>query len=309
MLCLVGAVPNLLLLRVVEAMHGMTPSFAKDSMGMFAIYYSSTLQVKFDPKTNRPEAFTWDVFESKLYGFVLGFVQTSLLFSILLPLDYNIAPQRPIQSLWDLYYWGNIVNAFAMASLISLVLDGGSAGLGLLTSICTGLTMEEFSYSPLTQSTSPSDFWGNRWDRPVTAALRRGAFKPLRKAGCSRHVAAVLTFLISGVIHEYILWIMVQRQGIPNNPSGKAYQPSIGNHFVFFVWNAIVLSLERLLEGHPIIVWMQSNLPKPIRTALVLLTVLPIGHLFTDEYVESCFFSDQTFAFPKVTIFLEPIST
>ena len=64
-LCLVG-VPNLLLLRVIEAMHGMTPSFAKDSVGMFAVYFSSTLQVKLDPKTNRPEAFTSETLDSKL---------------------------------------------------------------------------------------------------------------------------------------------------------------------------------------------------------------------------------------------------
>jgi hypothetical protein len=177
----------------------------------------------------------------------------------------------------------------------------GASGLGLLTSICTGMTLENFSDSPLTQSSSPSDFWGNRWDRPVASALRRGAFRPLRQAGYSRHVAAAMTFLVSGLIHEYVLWMMAQRKGIPNNPLMEPYEPAVGTHFFFFVWNAIVLLMERALEGHWIIAWMQSNLPKPLRTALVLLMVLPIGHLFTDEYIKSCFFSDAAFGFPRIT--------
>lgn len=178
---------------------------------------------------------------------------------------------------------------------------GGASGLGLLTSILSGLTMESFSDAPLTQSSSPSDFWGNRWDRPVASALRRGCFRPLRQAGFSRHSAAIFTFLTSGIIHEYILLVMAQRKGTPNNPQQEPYRPALGNHFVFFVWNAIVLLLERLAEGSTAIKWMQCHVPKQVRTALVLLTVLPIGHLFTDEYVKSCFFNDAAFAFPLVT--------
>lgn len=124
MLCLCGAVPNLLLLRVIEAMHGMLPSFAKESAGMFALYYSATLQVKIDNKTNRPVPFTRKIFISKVLKFLSVFLQTSVLYSVLMPVGYSVAPHRPIHSLLDLYHWGNILNAFSMASLTSLVLDG-----------------------------------------------------------------------------------------------------------------------------------------------------------------------------------------
>jgi len=171
-----------------------------------------------------------------------------------------------------------------------------------LTSICSGVALQSFSDSPISQSSSPSDFWGNRWDRPVASGLKRGAFVPLRKIGCNRHVAAALTFMISGLIHEYVLLFMAQRHGPPyNNPQQVKYEPTFGKHSLFFVWNGIVLLLERALEGHPFIKWMGLNLPKQVRTALVLLTVLPIAHLFTDEYVKSCFFSDTAFAFPRIT--------
>jgi hypothetical protein len=164
--------------------------------------------------------------------------------------------------------------------------------------------MESFSDSPLTKSTSPSDFWGRRWDRPVQSALSRGVFRPLRQAGYSRHVAAVLTFLVSGVLHEYVLYFMSLRHypasSIPNNPFQEPYQPTYGHQFLFFVWNGVMLLIERALQGNAVLEWMQANLPKPIRTLLVLLLVLPISHLFTDEYIKSCFFSDAAFGFPKI---------
>ena len=170
--------------------------------------------------------------------------------------------------------------------------------MGLIMSLCTGYTMEKFADAPLTQSTSPSDFWGNRWDRPVESALRRGCFRPLRGAGYSRNTAAFVTFIVSGMIHEYVLWLMAFRQGPPNNPLREPYVPSWGNQFMFFLWNGVILLLERRWTGHPLLQFIQDHLPKPVRTALVLLTVLPIAQLFTDEYIRSCFFGDAAWGFP-----------
>lgn len=189
--------------------------------------------------------------------------------------------------------------------------------------------MERFSDSPLSKSTSPSDFWGRRWDRPVATALKRGVFKPLLSLSSSskqeqeletsqqirqqqqqrkrltriemnRHVAAAITFLVSGLIHEVVLYNMSLRPGIPNNPTKTPYQPMFGSHFFFFVVNGFILLMERVVQNYPVIVWMQSNLPRPIRTALVLLLVLPIANVFTDEYIKSSFYSDAAFAFPRI---------
>jgi hypothetical protein len=182
---------------------------------------------------------------------------------------------------------------------VACIHTGGCSGLGLLTSICTGYTLEQFSDSPLTQSTSASDFWGQRWDRPVQSALRRGCYLPLRLVGYTANVAAFGTFVVSGFIHEYVLWTMTFR-------SQHSYQPQYGNQFVFFLWNGIVLLLERYLRRriqmnphrYPVMVWMQKHLPRPIQTTFVLLTVLPIAHLFTDEYIRSSFYNDAAWGFP-----------
>eukprot|EP00536_Pseudo-nitzschia_multiseries_P011751 jgi/Psemu1/206799/e_gw1.415.43.1 len=312
-ICLCGAFPNLLLLRVIEAVHGLVPpAFTYIGFKRFLLYYAATLQVKIDEKSNQPVPFTRQIMVAKLKNFLRVFLQTSVLYSLLQSFDYAVAPSRlPIQTIMDIYYWGNIVNAFLMASLTSLLLEGGASGLGLITSFCSGLTMEDFSASPLSQSSSPSDFWGNRWDRPVASALRRGAYRPLLQAGFSRLFAAIVTFAVSGFIHEYILLLMAKRKFMPRKDeanSGSAdekfYEPELGNQFLFFLWNGVVLCLERLVvsteQGRSFTKWMRYHMPKPLRTALVLLTVLPIAHLFTDEYVKSSFYDDAAHGFPRI---------
>jgi hypothetical protein len=123
MLCC-GDAFAVLVFRIVEAMHGMLPDFAESSMRNFVLYYGATLQFQFDPKTQQPVPLTVSIFMSKSRSFLSVLVQTSLLYSLLLPFDYKVAPQREIRTLFDLYYWGNLVNAYLMASLTSLVMDG-----------------------------------------------------------------------------------------------------------------------------------------------------------------------------------------
>ncbi|CAB9524676.1 expressed unknown protein [Seminavis robusta] len=313
MLCLLGGMPNKLALAVIEAIHQCLPTYATTHQDkrMLVLYFSSTLQLKFDPHTHRPVPFTPTIFWNKLASFMTVFVQTSLLFSLLLPYNYQVFPQHHtntsiLGTLVNLYSWGNLANGFLMASITSLVLDGGASGLGLVTSICTGYTMEDFSDAPLTSCTSVSDFW-RKWDRPVQSSLRNGCYRPLRKATLSSSMAAVGTFVASGLIHEYMVAFMtLVKRDTP-------YQPAYGNQFLFFLWNAVVMMLERYYYSP----WFSASavvnnsgtssnkwyhLPQPIRTALVLLTVLPIAFLFTDEYVQSSFYTDAVWAFPLVVV-------
>lgn len=301
MLCVIGAIPNVLTLRVSEATQGLLPAYATESLRMTLCYFAAPLQIKFDHQTRRPIPFTQPIFYDKLRIFVSVFCQTSVLYSVLIPFDYEPFPHRPIDSLLDLFYWGNLANRLLMASLTSLVFEGGASGLGLMTSLCTGYTLENFSDSPLTQSTSPSDFWGRRWDRPVQGTLRRGCYLPLLNAGYSQSTAALVTFVVSGFIHEYVLLLMSL-----SSPNDSPYEPAWGKQFFFFLWNAIVLLMERLLvqrwrakstKEKPS--WTSTtHIPKPFQTAFVLMTVLPIANFFTDEYIRSGFYDDSSWAFP-----------
>jgi hypothetical protein len=294
------AIPSLLVFRCLEAMHQTLPSFAKQSLGQFILYYASSLQFNFDPKTEMPVPLTRKEVKARLGSFASLFVQTSLLYSILIPNDYVLFPRREIRSLTDLFYWGNLFNNYLMAYLTGIALESGATGLGLLTSLISGMSTMEISDSPLTRSTSPSDFWGQRWDRIIGSGLRRGVFRPVRQWGFSRPFAVLVTFAASGILHEYILVVLAVRGHRHNDQDDVPYAPVIGKQFCFFAWNAVVILLEHVIKGHSIIQWMQVNLPTPVRTALVLMTVLPVAFLFTDEYVACGFYSDISMGFPKV---------
>jgi hypothetical protein len=73
-----------------------------------------------------------------------------------------------------------------------------------------------------------------------------------------------------------------------------------GKQLLFFVWNALVLALEPLVKDKPFFQFICKRLPGPLQTALVILTVLPLGHLFTDVYVDTGFYSSFAIGFPRI---------
>ena len=112
----------------------------------------------------------------------------------------------------------------------------------------------------------------------------------------SKGVAALATFVASGLLHEYILLLLAMKE----STSSVQYFPRFGAHVAFFLWNGVVLCLEHLLSGAKEVEWLSNVLPRPIKTGLVLLAVLPVGHWFTDEYVANGMLPDFALAFPQI---------
>jgi hypothetical protein len=181
------------------------PSFAKESLGKCILYYASTLQYNFDSKTGMPVPLTRKEVQARVISFASLFVQTTLLYSVLIPNNYVLFPRREIRSLMDLFYWGNLCNNYVMAYVTEIALESGATSLGLLTSLISGMSTMEINNSPLTKSASPSDFWGQRWDRIVGSGLRRGVFRPVRQWGFSRPFAVMATLGASGILHKYVI--------------------------------------------------------------------------------------------------------
>lgn len=188
----------------------------------------------------------------------------------------------------------------------------------------SGNRVIELSDSPMTRSSSPSDFWGSRWNQLVHIVLKGAIYVPLRKNGFSKGVAALATFATSGLLHEYVL-TMIALKGVMLEDH-SAYTPKYGYHLAFFAWNGMVLMLEGLFHNHAFILALKSALPGPVITTMVLMTVLPIGHWFTgkkswptsvtyntyrwhsncgitssaDEYAQTGFYNDFAVGFPQV---------
>jgi Membrane bound O-acyl transferase family len=309
MLCVAVNGPALLLFRCLEAMHGVLPPFAYDltkrhdenRISKFILYYASSLSFNFDPKTDEVVYLSKAEIKERCRHFVRVFLEATVFYSILIPFDYQPFPgRRPIHHWYDLFYWGNLCNNFLMAYLTGVALEAGVTGMAIMTSLTTGISTSKFNDDPLLASASPSDFWGRRWNVIVGSGLRRGVYRPLRKNQYPRFIAAFVTFMASGFLHEYVLMTLSFRGGAPNNPTGEPCNPRYGNHWIFFMWNGVVLIGEYLLQGTALIRFLQQNLPKPLRTVLVLLTVIPMSHLFTDEYVQCSFYSDIALGFPRI---------
>ena len=82
---------------------------------------------------------------------------------------------------------------------LSLLMDVGS--LLLLTQ---GFVPIQGFANPIFRSTSARIFWGKRWNLQVTASFKRCVFTPLHKTlGAPPVLAALVTFISSGLFHEY----------------------------------------------------------------------------------------------------------
>jgi hypothetical protein len=144
--------------------------------------------------------------------------------------------------------------------------------------------------NPMLEATSPSDFWGRRWNLIIHNCLKEGVYKPVRQAGGSPACAVIASFVASGLFHEWLLPVVFY------DYDKRLRKP--GYTLLFFAWNAGLVCLEIVLRDSKWLAQVSQRLPKPLRTLLMLLLALPVGHLFCDTYVRSDFFIQGSVAFP-----------
>ena len=288
-----GAGPSMLFFRTLEAMYATIPGYATGSLGAYVLYFCSTVQFDFDEKTQQVKRVTWATWFRRARIFVWLFVQTAIMCSILIPLNFQVFPME--RNSWvNLFHWKNLANNYIMAFHCALCLEVGSVGIALGVSTLTGIETMDLNVSPLSASTSVSDFWGNRWNRVVSSALKRGIFVPMRKQGFSRPMAAMATFIASGLLHEYLIVVMLRDRT-------SDYKNMAFSQLAFFMWNGVVLGVEHLLRSSKMLAQVSQRVPPgPLRSFLVVLTVLPLSHLFTQIFVDNGFFHAFGRGFPKV---------
>ena len=74
--------------------------------------------------------------------------------------------------------------------------------------VATGIdfNVDDAMSNPLLTATSPSDFWGRKWNLIVHSVLKNGVFKPVYNFTYNRPLAVLSCFVASGLFHEWILW-------------------------------------------------------------------------------------------------------
>mmetsp|Transcript_102960 Transcript_102960/g.297691 ORF Transcript_102960/g.297691 Transcript_102960/m.297691 type:complete len:168 (+) Transcript_102960:874-1377(+) len=161
-------------------------------------------------------------------------------------------------------------------------------------SIVTSFETVEANDNPISESTSVSEFWGQRWNRVVGDLLRVGIYRPGLKLGLSKQAAIVATFFVSGLYHEYVM-IVFGKTGYH-----EGYKPNYAAQLLFFLWNGLLLLAESSLCKLGFFNKVSSKMPKRAKNIFVLMSVLPISHWFLNEYVSVGLFGDFGVAFPLV---------
>ena len=151
--------------------------------------------------------------------------------------------------------------------------------------------------NPLTESTSPTDFWGRRWNVLIHSVLKGGVYKPIRKYH-SRTVAIIGTFLASGLFHEWLIYTTFIPSSDQLDEDGNCpncYRPVYGVTTIFFLWQAMLVAYEIALKvsfgnDSKLLQSIARQVPRSVRTALVIAMGIPPALYFCEPYARSDFF-------------------
>ena len=163
--------------------------------------------------------------------------------------------------LWIIYLWA------------SLCLDIGS----LLVLFSGHTTAPPFS-NPLLASRSLGELWGSRWNRPVHEMLKRTVYKPARACGLSGRTAALATFLVSGLLHEYNFAV--------HNFAGYVF----GEALAFFALMGLMVVVEAQVTTRLPPCWsaLLARAPAPLPALGLQFMILPaFARLFVRSWLEA----------------------
>lgn len=267
----------------------------------YVMYFSCFFGMEFDRDKGTPKRTTLRFLAKQLATLGRDFAVLSVVVSVLQPNRYELlstASSSAVDSmdhtLSEMLDWRHLVNNYFAALLISISLSQSCAGVGLIYNLLYGVQTYDMVLNPMLKSRSVTDFWGRRWNVLVHTGLKNGVYKPVRSATLSRGWAVAATFVASGLIHEYVNYVMFGGHG---HRGDAAFVSAFADGYkfrwkqmIFFGWNGTLLLGEYVFGATRIARYMAETLPSPIITALVMSTALPLGHLFTGDWIRGGYF-------------------
>lgn len=191
---------------------------------------------------------------------------------------------------------GHLGNCFFAAYMFQLCLGLFGFAMSAVVQFASGLKTNISMRNPMLEATSPSDFWGKRWNTLVHGVLKRGVYKPVRTHS-SAFMASLAAFVASGLFHEWIVSVMAFKRECASSEQ-VCYQPQLGSNAAFFLWNAGVIAIESILRRNALVKNVGSFMPRIGITMIIIMTSLPLAHLFADPYIRAGFFHDYQQGYP-----------
>jgi hypothetical protein len=130
-------------------------------------------------------------------------------------------------------------------------------------------TFESFANFPLL-SLSLREFWGQRYNRFVNTVLKESVFQPIRMEYSSRTIGGLTTFIISGLIHAHIAYLLLDDLS------------SVFPAFMFFILHGIACCFEAnmKLELPEHVGWLMTHAFLMCTAPLILAPFLKEGSPF-----------------------------
>ena len=274
--------------RCIEAMYYTSPDVVETNVRTYVIYYSSILHFEWNPVTCRRRT----IQAKELLRNFLYLVATMWLLSLVLSweMHYNFRPfSSPVELHEyhlnaDLLQPSHLGNMYGLAVLTYLTLAFGF-DLTAFGEQAKGYYTAPLFDLPLWTSRCPSEFWSLKWNRMIHIVLKYGTFYSARQF-LSTRLAVLLTFIVSGLIHDYIWTLIFYR----HKEDDIHFVPVVFKLTAFFLWNGVVMLLERLVG--PYVKPLTSQMPTILVSTLVVLTALPVAHWYVGDWVEGGYFYD-----------------
>ena len=122
--------------------------------------------------------------------------------------------------------------------------------------------------------------------------MKSGIFEPAKKCFQDRKAAMFLTFMMSGLYHEYCWACMFYNRSHLYGPDGtclkdnSCYHVQFGRVTAFFAYTGIVMLLERPLSKYALFKWLSSVLPTLAIAQLLVLIHLPFVKWYGGDWIE-----------------------
>eukprot|EP00536_Pseudo-nitzschia_multiseries_P011874 jgi/Psemu1/207218/e_gw1.430.41.1 len=287
-----SVVMSIVSFRCIEAMYGTSPDVVELSIWNYCSYYANIVPYVWNTKEGKIQKITKTKLVRSFVERLLYFFALSLILSVLKHFDYKPFEDGVEFTRFsvsrDFLSRGHLLNSyFLLYFTLNTLFE-----LTAFAENLKGLATETIFDSPLTKSKTPTDFWTKRWNHMTHLLLKRGIFEPANQSFMSGKTAMFVTFIISGLYHEYCWACIFYNQPFLYGADGlclkgeNCYEFKFGRVTAFFAYTGVIMLLERPLGKHIFFKWLSSVLPTFVIAQLLVLIHVPFVKWYGGDWIE-----------------------
>lgn len=301
----INPLPVLVFFRTIEAMHATScdADIVESSLTNYVAYYSSLPHYEWDYKTKLRKVSSTSLLFNTFKRIVMHYHIVCLILSFEMqysyqPFDSNVRLEAFHSNLIDILSPSHLANCYCLALLTFYMLSLSFEITAFAENLKGFQTKPVFS-NPMFTSHSVSEFWSKKWNLVIHRMLKHGVYLPARlRFKCSNLLSIMLTFLVSGLLHEYswsVIYYTHKHKLDENGNCLDCWYPQPIKLVCFFLWNGIImLLLERTMLAK-YFTKLTAKLPTIIVSTMVVLLGLPVSHWFTGDWAIGGLYEDFSY--------------